>query len=342
MSAVLTAAGPIEASGQPRDAVRLLVARPDQALVDAVLADLGRFLDAGDVLVVNTSATLPAAVPTDDGLVLHLSTELPGGLWAVELRRPRGSGTAPYLDAAAATVVGLAGGGSAQLLAPYPVEGGHGRLWVARLDLGLPLLTYLDAYGGPIRYSDTGETWPLAAYQTVFAREPGSAEMPSAGRAFTPELVVRLVAAGVVFAPLLLHTGVSSLEPHEPPYPERYRVPATTAALVNTARAGGHRVVAVGTTATRALETVTDPRGVVHPGSGWTDLVLGRDRGVRAVDGIVTGWHEPDASHLSLLEAVAGRDLLDRSYAHATAAGYRWHEFGDLHLLMGGPRERVQ
>jgi S-adenosylmethionine:tRNA ribosyltransferase-isomerase len=142
------------------------------------------------------------------------------------------------------------------------------------------------------------------------------------------------VAKGVGVSPVVLHTGVASLETHEPPYPEQYRVPQVTADRVNDARARGGRVIAIGTTVVRALETVADERGTVHPGEGWTDVVVTPERGVRAVDGMLTGWHEPEASHLAMLEAVAGPDLLIRSYEAALDAGYLWHEFGDVHLVL--------
>jgi S-adenosylmethionine:tRNA ribosyltransferase-isomerase len=127
---------------------------------------------------------------------------------------------------------------------------------------------------------------------------------------------------------------VASLEAHETPYPERYEVPGPTARLVNATHAAGGRVVAVGTTVVRALETAVDDDGIVHPGHGWTDLVVTPERGVRAVDGLLTGWHEPEASHLLMLEAVAGRRALELAYGAALAAGYRWHEFGDIHLIL--------
>ena len=337
------APGPIEASGRRRDAARLLVVTPSSA-VDTTFAALGEFLVAGDVLVVNTSATLPAAVPVEgpafgrhgaEGLLLHLGTELPGGLRLVELRTATGFGSAPFADGRPG-MVRLPGGGRAELLSPWsptPVEGPN-RLWVARLDLPGDLLPWLADHGRPIRYGKPAEPWPITAYQTVFANEPGSAEMPSAARGFTAELVTSLVSAGVVFAPLLLHCGVSSPEADEAPQPERYRVPPATAGLVNAARAAGRRVVAVGTTAVRALETVTDEAGSVHPGEGWTELVISPARGVRAVDGLITGWHEPEASHLELIAAVAGPEPLERSYATAHALGYHGHEFGDFHLIL--------
>jgi S-adenosylmethionine:tRNA ribosyltransferase-isomerase len=193
---------------------------------------------------------------------------------------------------------------------------------------------YLATYGRPIRYGHVDHDWPLSAYQTVYADEPGSAEMPSAGRAFTPELITALVARGIGVSPIVLHAGVGSLEAGELPAPEPFRVPATTAARVNATRAQGGRVVAVGTTVVRALETAGDAQGVAHPGEGWTELVVTAERGVRVVDGLLTGWHEPAASHLLMLEAVAGRQMLDDAYRAALAGRYLWHEFGDLHLLL--------
>jgi len=325
---------PAEERGLTRDTVRLLVAtRHDDALVDAVFRDIPDFVAAGDLLVVNTSATVPAAVPTADGRLVHFSTELPGGLWVVEVREPCGAGSIPYRDASDGETVSLADGGSVQLLSPYPVEGPP-RLWVARPRVFGNVLDHLARHGRPIRYGCTERSFPLDAYQTVFGEEPGSAEMPSASRGFTPEVVARLVNKGVGITPITLHTGVSSQEAGEPPYPERYRVPSVTAERVNATRAAGHAVVAIGTTVTRALETVADEHGVAHPGEGWTDTVVTPERGVRVVDGLLTGWHEPEASHLQLLEAVGGQDLLDRSYAAALDLGYRWHEFGDLHLIL--------
>jgi S-adenosylmethionine:tRNA ribosyltransferase-isomerase len=310
----------------PPGDVRLLVGwRHRKELVDTAFADLARFLEPGDVVVVNTSAMVPAALPAGEGLLVHLSTELPGGFWVVELRRRSGHGSAPFPDGRPGRVA-LPSGGAVELLAPYPT-----RLWLARLDLHEPVLDHLARAGEPIRYGDPARPLGLDAYATAFGVEPGSAELPSAGRAFTPELVTSLVTAGVGIAPVVLHTGVSSQEAGEPPYPERYRVPTATADAV-TAATG--RVIAVGTTVTRALETTVDERGRSHPGSGWTDLVLGPDRPVRVVDGLLTGWHEPRASHLALLEAVAGRPLLERSYERALAERYRWHEFGDLHLVL--------
>lgn len=166
--------------------------------------------------------------------------------------------------------------------------------------------------------------------------------MPSAGRPFTAELVTRLVANGIHIVPLILHTGVASLEDHEPPYEEFFRVPGETADRVNAARTAGKRVIAVGTTVVRALETVTDQRGIVHPGHGWTDLVITSERSLGAVTGMITGFHEPHATHLAMIKqvlAAAGSHEpsldLNRAYREAENAGYLWHEFGDSHLILG-------
>jgi S-adenosylmethionine:tRNA ribosyltransferase-isomerase len=318
---------PPEARGLRRDGVRLLVGGPD-GVSHHRFTDLPRLLAPGDVLVVNRSGTLPAAVDVvGTDLVLHVSTRRPDGGWLVELRRRDRVATVPYRGGAAGDRLPLAGGATVRLRAPA-----GGRLWVADLDAPMP--AYLLAHGRPIRYGYVPRDWPLAAYQTVFATEPGSAEMPSAGRPFTADLVTRLVTAGVGFAPVTLHTGVASLESPEPPYPEWYAVPPVTARLVTQARRAGNRVVAVGTTAARALETVAGPDGSVRPGQGWTDLVITPARGVRVVDGLLTGFHEPHASHLDLLAAVAGEALLARCYAEAVAGDYLWHEFGDLNLLL--------
>jgi S-adenosylmethionine:tRNA ribosyltransferase-isomerase len=319
----------------------LVAERSTGRLSHARAADLDRFLVPGDVLVTNTSPTLPAAVPSYDGSsIVHLSTHLGGSRWVLEVREPCGRGSRPH-PVDHGQVIPLAGGGLVRLRIPYSGVSpeGRARLWVADVVTPEPLAEFLAGRGRPIRYGCTSTAWPIASYQTIFARPPagdpglGSAEMPSAGRPFTPELVRRLVARGVRFAPITLHTGVSSLEAHEPPYAERYLVPAATALAVNEAHADGRRVIAVGTTATRALETDA-AAGLAHAGGGWTELVITPERGLEVVDGIISGWHEPEASHLLLMETVSGRPLLEASYDAALAERYRWHEFGDIHVVL--------
>jgi len=331
----LEATRPPEARGMTRDAVRMMVARRGAGTVEhTTFTELPRRFAEGDLLVVNTSGTLAAELegvdPRGDSLQVHLSTQLPANLWTVELRR-RGQ---PVFGATAGDTITLAAGGRLELLTPYSHHPAGVRLWVATLSTPVALLTFLAVHGQPIRYGYVQGSWPITMYQNVYATEPGSAEMPSAGRPFTAEVLMRLAARGVGVVPVVLHTGVASLEASEPPYPEHYRVSAATAHRINDARRQGGCVVAVGTTVVRALETVVDGRGHVHAGSGWTETVVTPDREVRSVDGLLTGWHEPAASHLAMLEAVAGRPLLEQSYAAALKEGYLWHEFGDVHLVL--------
>ena len=335
LPAALEAAEPPEARGLRRDAVRMLVAeRGTGALTHTSFDELPSFLRPGDLVVVNTSAVVPAAVRarSEDSmdLVVHLSTQLDDGRWVVEPRRIDGRTTRRWQGTPPRRmIVGVA--------ATITIDGPYldsDRLWIATLDLPQPVFTWLAEHGQPIRYGYVERPWPIDMYQNVYATEAGSAEMPSAGRPFTAEVITRLVANGVGVTPLVLHTGVASLESTELPYPERLRVPSSTAHRVNETRRDGGRVVAVGTTVVRGLETAGGVDGVVRPIDGWTDLVITPERGVRVVDGLLTGWHEPEASHLLMLEAVAGRELLEASYAASLAEGYLWHEFGDMHLIL--------
>ncbi|MGI5244416.1 S-adenosylmethionine:tRNA ribosyltransferase-isomerase [Dactylosporangium sp. CA-139066] len=325
LPAALEAHEPPEARGLARDGVRLLAGGPD-GVSHRRFTDLPELLRAGDVLVVNTSGTLAASVAVVGvPMRLHFSTRLPDGRWAVEVRgrdrRPMPGRAGPLR---------LPGGATVTLEEPYT----RGRLWAATVRAPLPVPELLQRHGEPIRYPYVRRAWPLSYYQTVFATVPGSAEMPSAARPFSERVVTRLVAAGVQFAPLVLHTGVASPEAHERPYAEWFSVPATTARVVNDARAAGGRIIAVGTTAVRALESAAEPGGRVVAREGYTELVVTRSRGVRVVDGLLTGFHEPRASHLDLLAAVADPGTLRECYAEAVRGGYLWHEFGDVNLLL--------
>jgi len=326
---------PAEIRGRGRDDVRLMVVHRSTGSIQHDRFDrLEHHLRAGDALVVNVSATIPAAIGarTRDGraLIVHFNGPAQDGLWSLEVRTPLpGGGTAPGPDLDPQSLT-LEGGAMAQLLVRSRRSP---RLWIASMTGAGDVPSHLAAHGGPIRYV-AGTDRPIADYQTVFAIEDGSSEMPSAGRPFTHRMVTRLVARGIVVLPLVLHTGVSSFEDHEVPGEERFSVPKATADVVNRIRESGGRVVAVGTTVVRALETVADETGHIHPASGMTDLVVTADRGVRAIDGLITGWHEPRSSHLRLLEAFAGYGLLQDAYAAAVEGGYLWHEFGDELALL--------
>jgi S-adenosylmethionine:tRNA ribosyltransferase-isomerase len=343
------------ARASARDDVALMVSRRGaDEISHHAFADLPGLLLPGDLIVVNTSGTLPAAVDAGCGLVVHFSTAMPDGGWLIELRARRGKGTIPYGGGTAGQRIELPAGAELTLTARFTA-----RLWRARLSTAV--VPYLLRHGAPIRYSYVEEAWPADAYQTVFASKPGSAEMPSASRPFTTEIVTRLVVRGITLAPVTLHTGVSSLEGDEDPYPEFFEVPPMTARLVNLTRRSGGRVIAGGTTVVRALETAaleaaaleaaaletaetgnaeTEGTGaertgaVVSAAAGWTEHVVTPFTGVRVTDGLLTGLHEPRSSHLKMLAAFAGDYLLRRCYAAALDRGYLWHEFGDVHLLL--------
>lgn len=341
----LEASAPPEARGLRRDEVRLMVSHySTDEVTHTRFHQLDKYLDEGDVIVVNTSRTRNAALlatrADDSVLELHLSIHFDDELWTVELRSISESGKTKHLeDAREGEILHLPGEVSAVLQGPYISDCNDNTkpsetLWLANINFPADVDEYLTRYGFPIRYNYVKEKWPLSFYQTVYATEPGSAEMPSAGRPFTPRVLKRLASKGIQIAPLILHTGVSNLETHEPPYKEFYRVPAETARMVNEARRAGRRVVAVGTTAIRALETLTNGKGVTNAGEGWTCLVITPQRKLRAVNALITGMHEPDATHLAMLEALAGLGHIKIAYDEALRKEYLWHEFGDLHLIL--------
>lgn len=330
------AVGPPERRGIARDGVRLLVARP-HGIEHRRFHQLPEQLQAGDVVVVNTSATLPAAVEAvrADGSTapVHISTQLDDGDWVIEMRMRDGSG--PDLGVRHGARFRLPGGTLLRAATPYPDPSAPvSRLWRANVFPQVDMHSYLARHGRPITYSYLRGHYPLSDYQTVYGVHPGSAEMASAGRPFTEDALVRLITRGVNVVPVVLHAGVSSPESHEPPLPERFEVPAATARVVNSARTAGARVVAVGTTVVRALESAAGVHGEVHPAHGWTDLVLGPDRPARVVHGLITGLHAPEASHLLLLEAVAGARLVGAAYDTAVCERYLWHEFGDSMVFL--------
>ncbi|WP_141013226.1 S-adenosylmethionine:tRNA ribosyltransferase-isomerase [Nocardioides sambongensis] len=341
------APAPAERRGLARDAVRLLVADGTSGtdrIRHRTFRGLAAELRAGDVVVVNDSATVPAQLDAHSDrqgpVVLHLATRLDDGHRVVEVRRAPDAARA-VLDARPGDLLTVPGSDlRVRLLAPYPdgassPTGRGNRLWRAEAtgDLADTLLRV----GRPISYGYLERPFEMHDYQTLFSRRPGSAEMPSAGRPFTPAVVADLVASGIVTATITLHTGVSSQEAGEGPQPERFAVPEVTAAVVNATRRSGGRVVAVGTTVTRALESAVrhrDGSPTVHPSAGWTDRVVTPAEPPQVVTGLVTGWHDAGASHLQLVRAVAGDELTDRAYAAARASGYLWHEFGDAALFL--------
>ena len=353
-----TAPSPAEARGLRRDDVRLLVAHGDR-LTHARFGDLADHLEPGDLVVVNASQTVAGevdAVLAGDGasngdVVVHVATDLRDGTWVVEVRTAPDAAWA-VLDAVAGQTLALTTVGEPAvltLLEPYPREdssptGAGNRLWRAGYAGESELPALLARLGRPIAYGYLDRQYPIDDYRTIFGTTPGSAEMPSAARPFTPEVVTRLVSRGIAIAPILLHTGVSSQEAGEAPQPEWFEVSESTARLANTTRAGGGRIIAVGTTVTRALESAVDGTAgsaLVQASAGWTELVVTRDAPPRVVDGLITGWHDPAASHLLLVEAVAGPRLTQVAYDAAVESGYHWHEIGDSALLLPERAEAI-
>jgi S-adenosylmethionine:tRNA ribosyltransferase-isomerase len=335
----LQAKVPPEERGLQRDEVRLMVTTPD-GNIHAQFKDLPVFLQQGDLLVVNESATLPASLPAEATIgpfILNLSTRYSKELWLAE---PRWSSTAlgplPLQSGEKLTVAGL----PARLVSPYP---GLPRLWFVCFEGNVE--EAMAQYGSPIRYGYVNEVYPLESYQTLFSRVAGSAEMPSAARPFTQRVVTGLRDRGIQIASVLLHTGVSSLElesqevEDQVMYPEPFHVPRARAQSINDARGEGRKVIAVGTTVVRALESSWDGERV-RPASGFTQLFIHPKRGVNAVDGLVTGFHDPMTSHLALLYTIAGEEVVRSSYNEAVASGYLWHELGDSNLILPRPPGR--
>ena len=329
---------PTEERNTSRDDVRLLVTSGEGMSEHAHFSEIPNYLQPGDVMVVNTSATQPAAFPVSlpgnrQGR-LHLSTRINDGEWLVEIREVVGTGTVRWREGIKGMVLPLPSEAFVKLTAQYYGERELLHLWVAEFKTDLEVETYIQQYGQPIKYEGLDKPYPLDYYQTFFSIHPGSSEMPSAGRGFTQAVVDELLSRGVVFAPILLHTGISSLEENEAPYPEYMEVDSVTASVINHARKNSKRVVAVGTTAVRAVESATNDQGDVIPQKGQTQLYIESGHEMKTIDGLLTGFHEPKASHLHMLQSLAGFEHIDRAYKAAIEHKYYWHQFGDLHLIL--------
>lgn len=337
----LAAKEPPERRGIARDKVRLMVINRDTYQVEHTRFDnLGGFLRPGDLLVFNTSRTLPAAidgceVPNGSCMQVRLAHHLPDDSWLALLLCQQGE---PF-------ACGLRGG--------MKINFGQGligtvnhrdeqipRLWKLRFSKsGTELMDLLYRLGQPIRYEYVSAPWDLDYYQTVYAKEPGSAEMPSAGRAFTWKSLFDLKRRGIETAHIVLHTGLSSymddeLDARHPASEEEYIISEVAADKINRTHESGGRVIAVGTTVVRALESVADETGRVKAGHGYTRLHVTAEHQLRTVDGLLTGLHEPEASHLDLLSAFLPSAQIREAYEDAVQRHYLWHEFGDLNLIV--------
>jgi S-adenosylmethionine:tRNA ribosyltransferase-isomerase len=337
----LSAKEPPERRGIARDEVRLMVMNRAVHHVEHTQFNyLGEFLCPGDLLVFNTSRTLPASLdgceaPTGPCVEVRLAQHLPDDSWLALLLCQQGD---PF-------ACGLRDG--------MHIDFGQGltstvsnrdthipRLWQMRFSKsGTELMDLLYRLGRPIRYEYVSAPWNLDYYQTVYAKEPGSAEMPSAGRAFTWKLLFDLKRRGIDTARIMLHTGLSSymddeLDAQHPASEEEYFISEVAAQKIERTREKGGRVIAVGTTVVRALESAVSASGKVISQHGYTRLHITAKRKLRIVDGLLTGLHEPEASHLDLLTAFVPAEQIQEAYEDAVQRRYLWHEFGDLNLII--------
>ncbi|BDS09517.1 S-adenosylmethionine:tRNA ribosyltransferase-isomerase [Aureispira anguillae] len=329
---------PTEQRNIARDGVRLLVTNNKMEHYHDTFSELENYLEAGDVLVVNTSATLPSAfeltLPNGKPAKLHLSTKLNAKDWLVEIRAILGTKTIRWKEGQEGMQFKLPNGANLVLKKRFYKNQQFLDLWIAELQMEENEMDYMQTYGQPIKYTQLDNPFPMDYYQTFFSYHPGSAEMPSAGRGFTSELVSRLAKKGVLFVPILLHTGISSLEENEKPYPEYMEISPLAALLINKAKEEGRRVIAVGTTAIRAIESAAKESGRVAEFRGNTELFIHESYRMKVTDGLLTGFHEPKASHLNILQALVGYQHLKMAYEKAIEANYFWHQFGDLHLIL--------
>lgn len=323
-----------------REDVKLLLIRTrTRGLQHRQFKDLAEELLPGDLLVVNDSQMMPGRIPAraqGEDLVLHLAGRLSPHRFLVERRTQEGGPDwSHFALGTILTVVDEAGS---------PISEGtvqqhfhpKSRIWI--VDSNDDWYRIATQHGRPIQYHYVTAEQPLSQYRTLFGSRPGSVEMPSASRPFTGGLMTRLRHRGVEFAPLTLHTTVSSHEvmgdfEDHPILPEWFHIPRLTARRIAHAKRAGHRVIAVGTTVVRALETRLDQEGLPVAQSGWTTRIVSPDDPPILVDGLITGLHDNFSSHLALLYSFASRDLIRDAYEEASVHQYLWHEFGDLSLI---------
>jgi S-adenosylmethionine:tRNA ribosyltransferase-isomerase len=329
---------PTEERNLLRDEVRLLVTTSSGQIDHTRFNRLDQYLNPGDVLVVNTSATVPSALPVtlpngQKGMV-HVSSNINAHKWLIEIREVSGNKTIRWKEGEEGMILQLPSSASITLKQRYYKDQQLLDLWYAEFRSNEQPVKYMAVNAHPIKYEKLDAHYPMSYYQTFFSFYPGSSEMPSAGRGFTKTLVDRLLKKGVVFAPILLHTGISSLEENESPYPEYMEIDPVSASIINMAKNQGERIIAVGTTAIRAIETAVNGDGNLVPYQGKTELFINENYTMKIADGLITGFHEPKASHLHILKAVAGFDHIENAYQTAIKADYYWHQFGDLHLIL--------
>jgi len=321
---------------EDRAASRLLVYdRKRQSVTDTVFSAISKYLRPGDVLVRNTTKVIPArlfATREDTGGAMEflLLKRLRGDVWECLAR--------PAKRARAGQKYRVSGELSVTVLDDSPADGGR----IVELGYDGVFEEILDRAGQmPLPPYITERLQDKDRYQTVYARERGSAAAPTAGLHFTNALLDELRASGVAIADILLHVGLGtfrpvsakSIEEHHM-HSEYYEVTEEAAELINGARAAGGRIVAVGTTSCRTLESVADENGVVRAKKGWTDIFISPGYRFRAMDALITNFHLPESTLLMLVSAFATREEMLGVYRHAVEERYRFFSFGDAMLIV--------
>ena len=334
---------PTETRGIPRDEIRLMVSNISNNHIEhTIFRNIGEYLRPDDVLVINTTGTLntPLKAMTKDGISVkvHLSSKQKDNHWAVALRKATENEIENFHTVHQGEFLALDGGGSVEIIQPYCSKNSHQQhlqLWETKIHIEGDLQNYLDENTTPIFPNYIREQYPQSYYQTVFAKEMGSTQLASGGRGFTASLLTRLIAKGIQVVPVLLHIGGGIENIGKPgPFEEYYQVSEVTANTINKARKAGKRIIAIGTTVVRALETVANKDGFIKSGEGKTNKFITPEQGVYAIDGLVTGLQSPKASHLLLIEALTGRQHLEICYQEGIEQSYQWHKFGDVHLIL--------
>ncbi|HEX7785462.1 MAG TPA: tRNA preQ1(34) S-adenosylmethionine ribosyltransferase-isomerase QueA [Methylomirabilota bacterium] len=323
---------------EPRDASRLLVLdRATGGIDDRRFSDLERLLRPGDCLVANRSRVIPARMQGagEGGRAVELLFLRPvdGNRWEAMVRPGRRCRVGARIELAA-------GKARAHVVA----EGSEGTR-IVQVDAPWPVTDLLERHGRPplppyIRRHDAPKPEDRERYQTVYARDDGSVAAPTAGLHFTPELLARLGRAGVAIHYLTLHVGPGTFRPLRGERVDEHRleaepieIPEATARAIEEAKRDGRRVIAVGTTTTRALEWSAAGDGRVRPGRGVADLFIRPGHRFRIVDVLITNFHLPRSSLLVLVSALAGREVILAAYRHAVAARYRFYSYGDAMLI---------
>jgi S-adenosylmethionine:tRNA ribosyltransferase-isomerase len=331
----LNASHPPERRGVRRDYVKMMVldrqtgnVRHDQ------FYQLADYLLPGDLIVLNNSRTVPAILQARQ----KRGTQLIEDKVEIRLARRHDEAIWDVLIVAEEVCLGDILQFSTDLAAQVIHQKKGSPLKTIHFSKkGTELFNHIYALGEPIRYEYIQHEWELDYYQTVFASHPGSVEMPSAGRAFSWEMLFNLQRKGIQLEFIQLHTGLSyllddELESSPEENYEEYHLSEDTMKKIYKTKASGGRVIAVGTTVVRALETAALTKQL----SGITNLYINENFPLKLVDGIITGFHEPKASHLEMLTAFVPQEILFNAYHTAIKKSYLWHEFGDMNLILNG------